>query len=606
MNQSLSSSQLVLPNLPGFKAHDRKDGTKKKYFEKIGEFSIMKYEEPSDAMLTTVDGLEDQSVLSIGTSMKGRKQKFTPLQAEEKSVLSFQAYFEEGANVGKAIVRKCIITFFIKDGSMQIVEKPTKNSGIVGGTIMKKTTLTKPDGSGYTPYDFQLGAELVIYNRRYRLVDCDAYTRNYLTSLNQDPGETIPRESYDDIRDDEKKSTFKREKNANSAYQAALLGVGVDNSGRAGFVTYGGMKLNYSCIWDNTEMLYGDQLIFSMTYNLADDSVEIFSVPGYNSGRDETFTRLLKKAKLPRSIGTNILSGGDPVESEYYHWTDFFMGMNLPIYGRLLKIVDVDERTRKFYLDEGIDLGPHCRPGKIAPIEFKKRSDEVEKPDYTAIGVESSEPKKRNGENRQLTFRAKLLSGGADDVDREFIITYYCLDDTIQILEPAIRNSGFWGGTFLSRKKIRTPEGDVVQETDFWVGCSIQLLKHRFRLYEADAGTTKYMDSNSHKFWRSDIHIVLNKITPVLKEDATNGMLKEKFVAQEKEPGVFDKFILDNVLSTYGLYNFEDPGANQDESLLSDHEIHTIVLKCQLQNRQLIPYYIDLINEIISPSGNFA
>merc|ERR1711959_5987 len=118
------------------------------------------------------------------------------------------------------------------------------------------------------------------------------------------------------------------------------------------------------------------------------------------------------------------------------------MGMNLPIYGRLLKIVDVDERTRLFYLDEGIDLGPHCRPGKIAPIEFRNSCEEV-KPDYTAIGVESAEPKKRNGENRQLSFRAKLLSGGADDVDREFIITYFCLDDTILILEPAIRNSGF-------------------------------------------------------------------------------------------------------------------------------------------------------------------
>ena len=56
-------------------------------------------------------------------------------------------------------------------------------------------------------------------------------------------------------------------------------------------------------------MLYGDALQFSMTYNLADDTVEIFSILGYNTGRDETFTRLLKRAKLPILIGTNILSG---------------------------------------------------------------------------------------------------------------------------------------------------------------------------------------------------------------------------------------------------------------------------------------------------------
>ena len=608
MNQSQSASQLIVPNLPGYKPHDQKFGVKKKYFDKIGEFSIMKYEEPSDAFATTADGLEDQSVLSIGTSLKGRGKKFTPLEPENKSALSFQAYFEESSSVGKAVIRKCLITFFLEDNAMQIVEKPTKNSGIVGGAIMKRTVLTKPDGNPYSPYDFQLGAELIIYNRRYRLVDCDNFTRNYLISMEADPGQTIPRESYDDIRDDEKKSTFKREKNANSAYQAALLGVGVDNSGRAGFVTYGQKKLKFLCVWDNTEMLYGDALQFSMTYSLADDTVEIFSILGYNTGRDETFTRLLKKAKLPILIGTNILSGGDPVESQYYHWKDLYIGMNVPIYGRMLKIVDCDNETRDFYLNEGgIELGPSCLPRKIAPIEFKNDKEKEDKPDYSAIGVESAQPKKRNGDVRQLTFRAKLLSGGADDVDREFIITYYCQDDTIQILEPPIRNSGFWGGIFLARTRIRNSESEIVQDTDLWVGCDIRLLKHRFRLYEADAGTTKYMDLNSHKFWRADISCIMeNKLRPVMRDDASSGVLTEKFAFHEKEAGTFDRDILNNILTSYGLYNAEDPGANKDQSLLCDHEVLTILHKTQLQNRDMIPYYADLINEIIEKSGNFA
>ena len=606
MNQSQSASQLIVPNLPGYKAHERASGEKKKYFDKIGELSFMKYEEPPDSFTRTLDGLESQSVLSIGTSPKGRSGKFSPMEPENKQALSFQAYFEEAADVGKPVVRKCIITYYLQDCALQIVEKPTKNSGIVGGTVMKKTVLTKPDGNNYSPYDFQLGAELIIYNRRFRLVDCDAFTRNYLIALEADPGQSIPRESYDDIRPEETKSNFKREKNANSAYQAALLGVGVDNSGRAGFVTYGQKKLKFCCIWDNTEMLYGDQLTFSMTYNLADDTVEIFSVPGYNTGRDETFTRLLKRARLPILIGTNILSGGDPVESQYYHWKDLYIGMNLPIYGRILQIVDCDQQTRDFYREEGgIELGPPCRPRKIAPIEFKNTTEE-EKPDYTAIGVESAQPKKRNGENKQLTFRAKLLSGGADDVDREFIITYYCLDDTIQILEPPIRNSGFWGGIFLTRTRIRNSEGDIVQDTDFWVGCDIQLLKHRFRLYEADAGTTKHMDSNGHKFWRADINKIMDRLRPILREDAVSGVLREKFVASEKEAGTFDRDGLCDVLTSYGLYSIEDPGANKDPSLLSDHEVLTIVQKSQLQNREMIPYYADFINEIIEKSGNFA
>ena len=167
----------------------------------------------------------------------------------------------------------------------------------------------------------------------------------------------------------------------------------------------------------------------AILFYLVNDTIEIIPEWERNSGRDK-IGKLLSRAKIVK------IPEADGKAEEYYHWKDLYIGMNLPIYGRILQIVDCDQQTRDFYREEGgIELGPPCRPRKIAPIEFKNTTEE-EKPDYTAIGVESAQPKKRNGENKQLTFRAKLLSGGADDVDREFIITYYCLDDTIQILEP--------------------------------------------------------------------------------------------------------------------------------------------------------------------------
>jgi hypothetical protein len=331
---------------------------------------------------------------------------------------------------------------------------------------------------------------------------------------------------------------------------------------------------------------------------LADDSLEIFQIPGYNTGRDETFTRLLKKAKLPKSIGTHLLSGGDPVESVFYHWTEFRLGMELPVYGRILRIVDCDESTRAFYRRNGIELGRSQKPPKVLPIKVKQADEKVMINMGLPIGIESSEPKKRNGEARQIIFRAKLLSGGIDDVDRRFIISFYLIDDTIQVLEPPIRNSGFTGGTFLSRLRVKNEKGEYMTENDFYIGCNLRVLKHRFRLLDADMGTWKYMEYNSHKFKRSNFNFVITKIRPYLLEDAQSGRLREVFESFEgAQPGVFTKEGLTSVLDMYGLYN------NDDEAMVSDHEVYTLEYKAIEKLGMSLHHCI--IDEIIKPTGSF-
>jgi len=181
------------------------------------------------------------------------------------------------------------------------------------------------------------------------------------------------------------------------------------------------------------------------------------------------------------------------------------------------------------------------------------------------------------------------------------------MGDTIQILEPPIRNSGFWGGTFLQRMRVRRPSGEPIQETDFYIGCDIQILKHRFRLYEADRGTIKYMDINHYKFPRSDILGVLEKIRAHWYEDATSGALVKAFAAVEELPGSgeFTKKGLETVLKSYGLYDEADPGAQLNPTLFSDHEIFTILHKTALQHRQGLMMYNILIKEIVENSGTY-
>lgn len=41
------------------------------------------------------------------------------------------------------------------------------------------------------------------------------------------------------------------------------------------------------------------------------------------------------------------------------------------------------------------------------------------------------------------------------DLARRFVLSYFMMDDSIQIFEQPVRNSGIAGGKFLERQKVR-------------------------------------------------------------------------------------------------------------------------------------------------------
>ena len=43
-------------------------------------------------------------------------------------------------------------------------------------------------------------------------------------------------------------------------------------------------------------------------------------------------------------------------QSKYYQWTDLNLGTNLDVYGRIFRIVDCDDFTKRFYANEGFPL----------------------------------------------------------------------------------------------------------------------------------------------------------------------------------------------------------------------------------------------------------
>jgi hypothetical protein len=79
-----------------------------------------------------------------------------------------------------------------------------------------------------------------------------------------------------------------------------------------------------------------------------------------------------------------------------------------------------------------------------------------------------------------------------EDVNRTFIIQVYLEDDSIQIMEPPLRNSGFKGGVFLTRCAIpsATSNGNITP-TDIYIGNTITMLSHKFVIHNADEFTLK-------------------------------------------------------------------------------------------------------------------
>jgi EF-hand domain-containing protein 1 len=79
-----------------------------------------------------------------------------------------------------------------------------------------------------------------------------------------------------------------------------------------------------------------------MFYYLEDDTLHIVEPRIENSGVPQGI--FLKRHKLP------VLED----QSKYYTWRDLDVSQNLNVYGRIFRICDCDEFTRRFYAEQGV------------------------------------------------------------------------------------------------------------------------------------------------------------------------------------------------------------------------------------------------------------
>jgi EF-hand domain-containing protein 1 len=98
-------------------------------------------------------------------------------------VLRFFAFFKESVHssaMENYRVRRCILYYYLEDGSLHIAEPKVENSGIPQGVFVKRHRVPLEGAKTPTPIGIEhlfIGAELKIYGRVFRLVDADPATR---------------------------------------------------------------------------------------------------------------------------------------------------------------------------------------------------------------------------------------------------------------------------------------------------------------------------------------------------------------------------------------------------------------------------------------------
>mmetsp|Transcript_9889 Transcript_9889/g.10393 ORF Transcript_9889/g.10393 Transcript_9889/m.10393 type:complete len:510 (+) Transcript_9889:100-1629(+) len=491
------STNSLLPSLPGYKVNTYKPGPRKQLFQTKEGYKFVKDLQP----LTIEDLNSSSSISSLGTSSS---TKCFPSLSFDSIVLNFTATVSDIQDYSsyKQKIRRCSILYHIEDNTIKIVEHPQTN--IPASTLLRRSVILKENGQQLLLDDIQYGEEVIIYGRVYSIVNCSEQTRQYLESIGRT--NLPPAKDEEDERSWSKGPTpewgsFRREKNNLKVFMEAKLGNTVNNSGREGFNEFGNRVLKFLCVWDDTEKLYGDVHEFILIYHLADDTVEIFNKPS-NSGK-ELFPKLLKRAPLVKDYG--FLSDNNSNEEQYYHWSDIYIGCDLNIYSRILHVIDADNDTRDFYDLMDCPLGG----GERSISSASKLSFTRTIPPHNGFGSEEDSIKSCVGplcpsnaptrinvfENRILSFYAHFIPKNSNDDTRRFVISFYLQDNSIKIQEPPVRNSGFVGGLFLSRRRVKKENSDeYYQIDDFDIGKRVKILTHDFIINGANPFTLKWLD----------------------------------------------------------------------------------------------------------------
>ncbi|XP_040441200.1 EF-hand domain-containing family member C2 [Falco naumanni] len=499
--------------------------------------------------------------------------------AFDKQVLSFDAYFEEEVpdqNQELYRIRHCKIYFYLEDDTIQVIEPQVKNSGITQGTIVRRHRIPLPppyENQFYTIDHFNINIEVILYARKYKIIDCDQFTKHFLRKM----GVRLnpPADRPDDPYTKERQKILDNMKPLRPYERIDTL---------KQFLEHDGHVLRFFCVWDDPKSMFHDPRELVLHYYLSDDTIDLKEIIPVNSGRDAV-PLFLRRDKLPKYAPSELYQPGaitsrtvlnvfgklgnrdryildnrktGAVHQEFYRDSDLKVGAVINVWGRKIILCDCDEFTKEYYRTKyGIE--------DFTPVPYKTPSPPKPKipfPPYTGFGSEEDSlcscmgllpkppqkdfkkfmEKDRSGmQSNVLRFLAKLTTDSPVDKDRKFIISYFLSDDTISVFEHTQQNTGIRGGKFLERGRIKKPGQELFKSEpseyfkaqNLFVGARVCFHGHNFLLVDADEYTFNYMEKHANEFCMADIGVILKKLKDIAKPRSQE--IRQVFAATDPE-----------------------------------------------------------------------
>ncbi|XP_055987186.1 EF-hand domain-containing family member C2 isoform X1 [Sorex fumeus] len=496
--------------------------------------------------------------------------------AFDKQVLSFDAYLEDEVPekvLEKYRIRIYKIYFYLEDDTIEVNEPLVKNSGLPQGIFIRRHRIALPapdDDKWYTVYDFNIGIDVVFYGRTFKIYDCDGFTKNFLrkVGIKLNPPRECPRDPYIKMRREQLEC------------MEPLRPYEPHDTLRS-FLEYDKKVLRFYCLWDDTPSFFGDRRKLVLHYYLCDGTIDIKELQPQNSGRYPT-SRFLRRGKLPKYGPPGIYEPGqitaqtvlnvyggysvtreygflldkykpEKLHQEFYKDTDLLLGAKIDVWGRKVLLCNCDEFTKLYYLTKyGIECTPpiSCKPPEPPKIERKF-------PPYNGFGSEEDSlrsciglvptPHQRDFKkfmesdsygnvSNTLRFFARMCSRKNTEINRMFVISYFLGDDTLSVFEPILKNSGYAGGLFLKRSRVKRPGQEVfksepseyIQPEEFYIGTKVNVNGYVFHLLNADEYTLTFMEKHPDRFPLSDIKLALQKLKA---EQSKSREIQQVFIA---------------------------------------------------------------------------
>jgi len=249
----------------------------------------------------------------------------------------------------------------------------------------------------------------------------------------------------------------------------------------------------------------------TLLYYLEDNTIQVNEPKEENSGIPQG--QFVKRHHIPKG------RGGD-----FYTVIDFRLGGDISFYGRTFRIIDCDAFTAQFFLENGLELG---EPGDypynpfdahytvMKQHETRKRGASSVKTDDLMHWTEAmlGKPTAQINEDKLAQFikyDRKVLRFYAlwDDTQslygevRRFLLHYYLVDDTVEVIEAYKANSGrdpF--PKLLNRQQLplqwdRPGRKEFLTAADIKVGGTIGVFGREVLICDCDDFTRTFMCEN--------------------------------------------------------------------------------------------------------------